>query len=150
MAVEATKQRWSLPSWCRGAGLIRNLTRALWLNRLGRARTSRETEAREGARLTPLEFGDEEDFAAVADRLEIGGLVDRAVDRDGGFFFEVLAETGVEAVHFLDDAAQVPRFDGEFAHAAGVAAAEPRGEDDPRGHVQFLAKARPSPTQPPP
>src|ERR1700737_450785 len=117
MAVEATKQRWSLPSWCRGAGLIRNLTRALWLNRLGRARTSRETEAREGARLTPLEFGDEEDFAAVADRLEIGGLVDRAVDRDGGFFDEVLAEAGVEAVHFLCDAAQVPGRDREFAPA---------------------------------
>jgi hypothetical protein len=33
--------------------------------------------------------------------------VDGAVDRDGGFFDEMLAEAGVEAVHFLDDAAQV-------------------------------------------
>src|SRR5215469_982089 len=79
--------------------------------------------------LSPFEFGDEEDFTAFADRLEIGGLVDRAVDRDGGFFFEVFAETGVEAVHLLDDAAQVLRLDGEFAHPAGVAAAEARGED---------------------
>ena len=57
--------------------------------------------------------------------------MDRAVDRDGGFFFEMLAEAGVEAVHFLDDAAQVLRLDREFAHAAGVAAAEPGGEDEP-------------------
>jgi hypothetical protein len=37
-----------------------------------------------------LKFGDEEDFAAFADRLEIGGLVDGTVDRDGSFFFEML------------------------------------------------------------
>ena len=48
--------------------------------------------------LSAFEFGDEEDFAAFADRLEIGGLVDGAVDRDGGFFFEVVAETRVEPV----------------------------------------------------
>jgi hypothetical protein len=65
--------------------------------------------------LTPFEFGDEEDFAAFADRLEIGGFVDGAVDGDGGFFFEMFAEAGVEAVHFLDDAAQVPGLDREFA-----------------------------------
>ena len=35
--------------------------------------------------LPAFEFGDEEDLAAFADRLEIGGLVDRAVDCDGGF-----------------------------------------------------------------
>jgi hypothetical protein len=33
-----------------------------------------------------------------ADRLEIGGLVDLTVDRDGGFFFEVMAEAGVKRV----------------------------------------------------
>jgi hypothetical protein len=33
--------------------------------------------------------------------------VNGAVDRDGGFFDEMLAEAGVEAVHLLDDAAQV-------------------------------------------
>jgi hypothetical protein len=32
----------------------------------------------------------------------------------------MLAEARVEAVHFLDDAAQVLRLDGEFAHPAGV------------------------------
>jgi hypothetical protein len=37
-----------------------------------------------------FKFGNKEDFAAFADRLEIGGLV----DRDGGFFFAVLAEAG--------------------------------------------------------
>src|ERR1700751_1351012 len=74
--------------------------------------------------LAPFEFGDEEDFAPLPDRLEISGLVDGAVDRDGGFLYKVLAEAGVEAVHFPDNAAQVPRFDGEFAHAAGVAATE--------------------------
>jgi hypothetical protein len=41
--------------------------------------------------LPSFELGDEEDFAAFADRLEIGGLVERAVDSDGGFFFEMLA-----------------------------------------------------------
>jgi len=85
-------------------------------------------------RSPPFEFGDEEDFAAFADRLEIGGLVDGAVDGDGGFFFEALAEAGVEAVHCFDDAAQVLGLDREFAHAAGVAAAEPGCELNPRGH----------------
>jgi hypothetical protein len=41
--------------------------------------------------LSPFELGDEEDLAAGADRLEIGGLVDLTVDGDGGFFFEVVA-----------------------------------------------------------
>jgi hypothetical protein len=40
----------------------------------------------------------EEHLAARANRLEIGGLVDGAVDRDGGFLFEVVAETRVEPV----------------------------------------------------
>ena len=44
------------------------------------------------AALTAFEFWDEEDFGAGADRLEIGGLVDLAVDGDGGFLFEVVAE----------------------------------------------------------
>jgi hypothetical protein len=58
------------------------------------------------------------------------------------FFFEMLAEARVEAVHFLDDAAQVLRLDGEFAHAAGVAAAEPAGEHNPRGHTRsFLPQS---------
>src|SRR6516164_2882632 len=82
----------------------------------------------------PFELGDEEDFAAGSDRLEIGGLVDLAVDRDGGFFFEVVPEAGVEAIHFPDDAAQVFGLDLEFAHAAGVAPAEAGGEHDSRGH----------------
>ena len=57
--------------------------------------------------LSAFEFGDEEDFAAFADRLEIGDFMDCAVDGDGGLFFEMLAEAGVGAVHFLD-AAYVP------------------------------------------
>jgi hypothetical protein len=44
-----------------------------------------------------------------ADRLEIAGLMDRAVDRDGGFFDEMLAEAGAEPVHLFDDAVQVFR-----------------------------------------
>jgi hypothetical protein len=52
-------------------------------------------------------LGDEEDFAAGADRLEIGGFVDLAVDRDGGFFFEMVAEAGLAFIHFSNDAAQV-------------------------------------------
>jgi addiction module RelE/StbE family toxin len=83
---------------------------------------------------TPFELWDEEDLAARADRLEIGGLVDRAVDCDDGFFFAVVAQAGVELVHRLDDAAQVPGLDLKFAHPAGVAAAEPCGEDDPGSH----------------
>jgi hypothetical protein len=99
--------------------------------------------------LPSLEFGDEEDFATFADRLEVGGLVDCAVDRDGGFFDEMLAEAGVEAVHFLDDAAQVLGLDRELALAAGVAAAEPAGERNPRGHYNaslWLYPHRPSPS----
>src|SRR6201987_3713714 len=88
--------------------------------------------------LAPFEFGDEENFAAFADRLEIGGFVDRAIDRDGGFFFEMLAEPRIEAGHGLDDPAQIFRLDLEFAHAAGIAAAEPGGEHDPRGHQLVL------------
>src|SRR5215831_3395304 len=87
-----------------------------------------------GQGLSPLELGNEEDFAAFTDRLEIGGLVKGAVDRDGGFLFEMLTEAGVEAVHRLDDAAQVPGLDRKFTHAAGVAAAETGREHNPRGH----------------
>jgi len=81
-----------------------------------------------------FELGDEEDLGARAERLEIGGLVEGAVDRDGGFLFEVVAQARVELVHRLDDCAQVFRLDREFAHPAGVAAAKAGGEDDPRGH----------------
>ena len=55
------------------------------------------------------------------------------VDRDGGFFFEVVAETRVELVHRLDDAAQVLGLDLKFTHPTGVTAAEPGGKDDARG-----------------
>jgi len=40
-----------------------------------------------------FELRDEENLVARANWLEIDGLVDLAVDRDGGFFFEV-AESG--------------------------------------------------------
>ena len=49
----------------------------------------------EGADCGPsaaFEFGNEENLAAGLDRLEIGGFVDLAVDRDGGLFFEVVAQ----------------------------------------------------------
>src|SRR5438270_14003981 len=91
-----------------------------------------------GRVLSPFELGDEEDLAARANRLEIGGLVDGAVDRDGGFFFEVMAEAGVELVHRLYDAAQVAGLDLKFVHPAGVAAAEPGGEHNPGGHCAAL------------
>jgi hypothetical protein len=41
--------------------------------------------------LSPFELGDQEELGARADRLEIGGFVDLAVDGDGGFLFEVVA-----------------------------------------------------------
>ena len=41
-----------------------------------------------------FEFRDEENLTARADRLEIGGFVDLAVDGDGGFFFEMVARPG--------------------------------------------------------
>src|SRR5215469_17146740 len=85
-------------------------------------------------RLSAFEFGDEEDFATLADRLEIGGLVEGAVDRDGGFLFQMLTEAGVEAVHLPDNATQVLGLDLEFAHTAGVAATEPGCEHNPRSH----------------
>ena len=53
------------------------------------------------ARLVPLssfELGDEENFAARTDRLKIAGLVEGAVDGDGGLFLEVVAEVGVKQV----------------------------------------------------
>ena len=46
--------------------------------------------------LSPFEFGDGEHLAARADRLEIGGFVEGAVDRDGGFHLEMVAEARVE------------------------------------------------------
>ena len=97
-----------------------------------------------------FEFGDEEDLATRADRLEIGGLVEGAVDRDGGFFFEVMAQARVELVHRLDDAAQVSGFDLKFAHAAGVAPAEAGGEDYACGHRLAPVYGGPSPPTPPP
>ena len=68
--------------------------------------------------------------------LEIAGLVvDLAVDRDGGFRFEMLAETGIQPVQCLDHVAQAFRLDLEFAHAAGIAAAEAARQHHPRGHA---------------
>src|SRR5262245_43712389 len=86
-------------------------------------------------RLSALDLRDEEDFAALAERLQIADLVDLAVDGDGGLFFEMRAEARIELVERLDDAAQVSRRDLEFAHAAGVAAAEPARQGHPRGRL---------------
>jgi len=63
------------------------------------------------------------------------------IDRDGGFFDEMLTQGGVEFVHRLDDAAQVFGLDRKFAHT--VEAAESRGEDHPRGHRSSLSSNRP-------
>src|SRR5208283_4750890 len=96
----------------------------------------------ERGQLSPFELGDEKDLAARADRLEIGGLVDGTIDRDGGFFDEMLAQTGVEFVHRFDDAAQVFGLDRKFAHAASVPPAEAGGEDDARSHRSSLSSNR--------
>src|SRR5438105_4324248 len=82
----------------------------------------REQEV-EGWGSAAFELGDEEDFRAGLERLEVADLVDLAVDGDGGLLLEVLAQAGIEPVHFLDDAAQRLRRDGELPHPAGVAPA---------------------------
>jgi hypothetical protein len=74
--------------------------------------------------------------------------VDLAVDGDGGFLFEVMAEPRIEFVHFLDDAAQVPGLDSELAHAAGVAPAEAGGEDNRPVIVLPLLRPYPHPPSP--
>src|SRR5215813_13673309 len=84
--------------------------------------------------LSPFQLGDEEDLGAWAERLEIGGLVESAIDRDGGFFFEMVSQARVELVHRFDDPPQVLGLDRELAHPAGVAAAKAGGEDDACGH----------------
>jgi hypothetical protein len=45
-----------------------------------------------------FEFGDEDDLGVGADRPEIFGFVDLAVDGDGGFFFEVVPEARLKQV----------------------------------------------------
>src|ERR1700730_16538114 len=91
---------------------------------------------------SPFELGDEEHLATRADRLEIGGLVERAVNGDGGLLLKVMAQAGEKLVHRLDDPAQILGLDLKFAYPAGVAAAEPGGEDNPRGHyLAFLRSA---------
>src|SRR5437762_11262304 len=65
-----------------------------------------------GGALTAFELRDEEDLAALADLLEIAGLVvDLAVDRDGGLLFKVLAKPRIELVERLDHVAQALRLD---------------------------------------
>src|SRR5579864_3139935 len=72
-----------------------------------------------------LQLRNEEDFAARPQDLEIGRLVvDRAVDRDRRFLFQVLAEAGKAAIELLQHVAHCFGFDVEFALAAGVAPAE--------------------------
>ena len=51
--------------------------------------------ANQPIRSSPFELGDEEDLAAGTDRLEIAGLVEGAVDGNGGFFFEMMAQAGI-------------------------------------------------------
>src|SRR5215472_2583404 len=72
-----------------------------------------------------FQLGDEEDLAALAQLLEVPGLVvDLAVDRDGRLRFEMLAEPGIHLIERLDDVAQALRLDLELPPAAGIAAAE--------------------------
>src|SRR5579872_6904886 len=82
-----------------------------------------------------FELRDEEDFAALADLLEIGRLVvNLAVNRDRGLLLKVLAEPRMEPVERLDHVAHRRRLDIELALAAGIAAGEPARQDDVRGH----------------
>src|SRR5580658_687449 len=86
--------------------------------------------------LPAFELGDEEDLAALMQLLVIAGLiVEFAVDGDRGLLLEMLAEPRIHLVEGLDDAAQGLCLDLEFAHAAGVAAAEPARQSDPRGRL---------------
>src|SRR6266704_6282752 len=80
-----------------------------------------------------FELRAETDLAALADRLEVGDLVDLAVDRDGGLLFQVLAEAGLAPVHFLDHIAQGLGLARELPHAAGVFPAEAARQDDACG-----------------
>src|SRR5690348_9433065 len=98
-----------------------------------RRRANRRIPACAEAGSAAFELGDEEDFAALADRLVIGDVVDFAVDRDGGFLLQMLAEPGVAAIHLLDHVAQGLGFDLEFPRAAGVPAAETARQNDARG-----------------
>src|SRR5436305_1549445 len=99
--------------------------------------------ATRGGRLAAFELWDKEDFAARADPLKIArGVVDLAVDRDGGLLLEVLAEPGIELVERLDDVAKALRLDVEFALAGGVAPAEPARQDDLRDpHCRFSLRS---------
>jgi len=77
--------------------------------------------------------------------------VDLAVDRDGGLFFEVVAEPRVELVHLADHAAQVFGLDLKLAHAAGIAPAEAGGDVTRAVILQLLSLRRnPHPPRPPP
>src|SRR5215472_1139333 len=98
----------------------------------GRARGVSSTDD-QLERLAAFELWDEEHFAPRADALEIArSVVNLAIDCDGGFFFEVLAEPGIERVERLDDVTQAFGLDVELALAAGIAAAESARQDNLR------------------
>jgi len=82
--------------------------------------------------LAALDLGNKKDLAAGRHRLRINQLMDLAIQRDDGFLLQMPAQTRVERVHRLDDAAHGGGRDIEFRHPIRVAAAEAAGEDDPR------------------
>jgi hypothetical protein len=111
LPTEGMKQPWCLPSQCRGAGLIQNLTRASWLSRSGLGRISRGTVAPTSLPLV---------VTSCRGQGRAGEGRRRLFPRDAR---PIRDRAGPP----LDNTAQVLSLESEFAHPADAALAEPRG-----------------------
>src|SRR5215472_4950287 len=96
---------WRVRDWSRKGGHRKNSP----LTRPQRRLTPDPTQASCRRFLTALDLRNEEHLRPGRDRLEIAGLVDRPVDRDGGLLLQVLAQPRKQPVHLADDPAQVLR-----------------------------------------
>src|SRR5215831_4565596 len=87
------------------------------------------------------------DFAVGAKRLQIGVLVDRAVDRDRHAVLDLAAEPGETAVELEDQPAHRRRLDLELGQAAGELA-DRRARDGDARHAASAATSCRSPHAP--
>src|ERR1700722_5136204 len=95
--------------------------------------------------LPTLNARNEEHLRTGGHRLEIAGLVQFAIDRDGCLFLERVTQARKHRLHRLDHPSEIGFFNLELPHTVGVFACEARGEGDRGRHDRVTCR----PTSPP-
>src|SRR5262249_13774088 len=102
-----------------------------------------------GSKLSAFQLRDEKNLGARSHGLVVADiLVDLAVDGDRGLVLQVVAESRLEPVDFLEDAAKVLGLDRELLDAAGIAPTQATREHYARGSRHAAMPRRRSPPIP--